>query len=217
MYVPPHFDERRSEVLQGLITNHPFGTLVTHGASGLDANHIPFELVAGDHGPSALRAHVARANPVWQDVKDGDEVLAIFGAGDAYVSPSSYPSKHEHHRQVPTWNYRVVHVHGRITVRDDVKFVRGVVGRLTRTHEAAMAVPWKMTDAPKDYLEALLLAIVGLEIAITRIVGKSKLSQNKDARDLRGAAEALHARGEQVIGDAMRDALAAKVGGRDDQ
>ncbi|WP_321815373.1 MULTISPECIES: FMN-binding negative transcriptional regulator [unclassified Paraburkholderia] len=211
MYVPAHFDESRPEVLHALIAQHPFGTLVTHGASGLDANHIPFELLANEGGPSTLgtlHAHVARANPLWQDVKDGDDVLAIFRAGDAYISPTWYPSKHETHRQVPTWNYVVVHAHGRIRIRDDEKFVRGVVARLTRTHEASEPKPWKMGDAPTDYLDTMLKAIVGLEIEITRLVGKRKLGQNKEARDIRGAAQALVARGEEAIGGVMLDHLA---------
>ncbi|MBN3855869.1 FMN-binding negative transcriptional regulator [Paraburkholderia sp. Ac-20340] len=211
MYVPAHFDESRPEVLHALIAQHPFGTLVTHGASGLDANHIPFELLANEGGPNTLgtlHAHVARANPLWQDVKDGDEVLAIFRAGDAYISPTWYPSKHETHRQVPTWNYVVVHAHGRIRIRDDEKFVRGVVARLTRTHEASEPKPWKMGDAPTDYLDTMLKAIVGLEIEITRLVGKRKLGQNKEARDIRGAAQALVARGEEAIGGVMLDHLA---------
>ncbi|HEV3427788.1 MAG TPA: FMN-binding negative transcriptional regulator [Paraburkholderia sp.] len=211
MYVPAHFDESRPEVLHALIAQHPFGTLVTHGASGLDANHIPFELLANEGAPGTfgtLHAHVARANPLWQDVKDGDEVLAIFRAGDAYISPTWYPSKHETHRQVPTWNYVVVHAHGRIRIRDDEKFVRGVVARLTRTHEAAEPQPWKMGDAPTDYLDTMLKAIVGLEIEITRLVGKRKLGQNKEARDIRGAGEALVARGEDTIGREMLDHLA---------
>ncbi|WP_322104458.1 FMN-binding negative transcriptional regulator [Paraburkholderia sp. J41] len=203
MYVPAHFDEPRKEVLHAQIAQHPFGTLVTHGESGLDANHIPFELAAdeGEHG--VLRAHVARANPVWQEVANGDDVLVIFRAGDAYISPNWYPSKHEAHKQVPTWNYIVVHAHGRIAIRDDERYVRGVVGRLTRTHEAALPQPWKMGDAPQEYLDAMLKAIVGIEIEITRLVGKSKLGQNKEARDIRGAGEALVARGEMPIGDAM--------------
>lgn len=211
MYVPAHFNESRKEVLHAQIVQHPFGTLVTHGAGGLDANHIPFELVAdeGEHG--MLRAHVARANPVWQDVANGDEVLVIFRAGDAYISPNWYPSKHEAHKQVPTWNYVVVHAHGRIAIRDDERYVRGVVGRLTRTHEAAMPQPWKMGDAPPDFLDTMLKAIVGIEIEITRLVGKSKLGQNKETRDIRGAGEALVARGESPIGDAMLAHLANKA------
>lgn len=202
MYVPPHFDEPRTEVLHDLIRQHPFGTLVTHGAGGLDANHIPFELLAGQGALGTLTAHVARANPVWREVRDGDEVMVIFRGGDAYISPNWYPSKHEFHRQVPTWNYRVVHAHGRITVRDDERTVRAVVARLTRTHEAAQPAPWKMGDSAPEFIDTLLQAIVGIEIGITRLAGKFKLSQNKDERDLRAAGEVLAAHGEP-IGDAM--------------
>lgn len=203
MYVPAHFDESRTEVLHELIRQHPFGMLVTHGAGGLDANHIPFELDTRQGAMGTLNAHVARANPVWQDVSDGDEVLVVFRAADAYVSPNWYPSKHEFHKQVPTWNYMVAHAYGRITVRDDERFVRGVVARLTRTHEASQPDPWKMTDSAKDYIDSRLREIVGLEIAITRLVGKCKLSQNRESRDMRNAGEMLKAQGNPVIGEAM--------------
>ena len=203
MYVPADFNEPNPDALRELIVQHPFGSLITRGKNGLDANHIPFELMPDDGGLGELHAHVARANPVWQDVADGDEVLVIFRAGDAYISPNWYPSKHVAHRQVPTWNYRVVHAHGRITVRDDEKFVRGVVARLTRTHEASQPVPWKMGDAPKDYIDRMLESIVGLQIEITRLVGKRKLGQNKAEADIRGAGEALVADGKLVIGEAM--------------
>ncbi|MDF3083715.1 FMN-binding negative transcriptional regulator [Burkholderia sola] len=203
MYVPADFNEPNPDVLRELIVQHPFGSLITHGKSGLDANHLPFELMPDDGGLGELHAHVARANPVWQDVADGDEVLVIFRAGDAYISPNGYPSKHVAHRQVPTWNYRVVHTYGRITVRDDEKFVRGVVARLTRTHEASQPVPWKMGDAPKDYIDTMLQSIVGLQIEITRFVGKRKLGQNKAEADIRGAGEALVADGKRAIGEAM--------------
>ncbi|MFO6378866.1 FMN-binding negative transcriptional regulator, partial [Pseudomonas aeruginosa] len=138
-----------------------------------------------------LEAHVARNNPVWSELRDGDEVLVVFRAGDAYISPQWYPSKQEHHRQVPTWNYRVVHAHGRVRIRDDERYVRGLVARLTRTHEATQETPWKMTDGPADYIDEMLRLIVGIEIEITRLVGKFKLSQNKEARDIRGASAAL--------------------------
>lgn len=203
MYIPAHFDEPRTEVLHTLIKENPFGILFTHGRSGMDANHIPFELKTAEGTCGVLHAHVARANPVWQDVADGDEVLVVFRAGDAYISPSWYPSKHEFHKQVPTWNYRVVHAYGRISIHDDERYVRGVVGRLTRTHEASQPKPWKMTDSPADYIDAMLKAIVGVEIEITRLVGKIKLGQNKDVRDIRGAGAALNERGENVVGDAM--------------
>nr|WP_175800029.1 FMN-binding negative transcriptional regulator [Burkholderia anthina] len=203
MYVPADFAESRPDVLRELIVQHPFGSLITHGKSGLDANHLPFELLPGDGGLGELHAHVSRANPVWQDVANGDEVLVIFRAGDAYISPTWYPSKHVAHRQVPTWNYVVVHAYGRITVRDDEKFVRGVVARLTRTHEASQPVPWKMGDAPQDYLDTMLQAIVGLQIEITRFVGKRKLGQNKSVDDIRGAGDGLIAEGNVAIGEAM--------------
>ncbi|MEX3845311.1 FMN-binding negative transcriptional regulator [Paraburkholderia sp. BR10882] len=211
MYVPAHFAENRQDVLHDCIAQHPFGTLVTQGKSGLDANHIPFELAAGEGELGVLRAHVARANPVWQDVANGDEVLVIFRAGDAYISPNWYPSKHEAHKQVPTWNYVVVHAHGRIKILDDERYVRGVIGRLTRTHEATQPKPWKMADAPKDYTDTLVKAIVGVEIEITRLVGKSKLSQNKEERDIRGAGDALKSSGESRIADAMLAAADAKA------
>ena len=214
MYVPPHFDEARTEVLHDLIRRHPFGTLVTHGAGGLDANHIPFELLPGQGALGTLSAHVARANPLWRELADGDEVLVVFRAGDAYISPNWYPSKHETHQQVPTWNYMVAHAHGRISIRDDERYVRGVVARLTRSHEAAQPVPWKMGDSAPEFIDALLQKIVGLEIEITRLSGKFKLSQNKELRDLRNAGETLAAQGEHAVGDAML-ALAAARGGQD--
>jgi transcriptional regulator len=203
MYVPAHFEESRPEALHELIRRHPLGMLVTQGADGLDANHLPVELDAQQGVMGRLTAHVARANPLWRQVADGAEVLVVFRAAEAYVSPNWYPSKHEFHRQVPTWNYMVVHAHGRITIRDDERFVRGVVARLTRTHEAAQPVPWKMADSDKAFIDTLLAAIVGVEIEITRLVGKSKLSQNKDAADIRGAGEALRESGATVLGDAM--------------
>jgi len=210
MYTPPHFEETRISELHHIVDHYPLGALVMNGPNGLDANHLPFELDpdTGEHGH--LLAHVARANPVWKEAKDGDEVLVIFRATDAYVSPNWYPSKHEFHRQVPTWNYQVVHVHGRIKIRDDEKFVRGVVGRLTRKHEARAeeAKPWKMADSTKEYIDSMLAAIVGIEIEITKMVGKSKLSQNREARDRINAAGELHRRNEPALASAMLNAVA---------
>jgi transcriptional regulator len=211
MYVPSHFDEPRLDVLYDLIENNAFGVLITHGQTGLDANHIPFELNRTQGQQGVLHCHVARKNPVWQDVASGDEVLVVFRAADAYISPQWYPSKHEFHKQVPSWNYLVAHAYGRVTVRDDERYVRGNVARLTRKHEASQPVPWKMTDAPEDYIEMMLKAIVGLEIEITRLVGKTKLSQNKEFRDIRGAGEALIAQGDKVVGEAMLAASSAKA------
>lgn len=204
MYTPPHFLESRDEELQRLLRAHPLGLLVFNGSEGLDANHLPFLLDAdrGEHG--VLLAHVARANPAWQQVADGDAVLVVFRGAQGYVSPNWYPSKHEHHRHVPTWNYEVVHAHGRIRIRDDASFVRGVVARLTREYEAREPRPWKMGDAPADYLADLVTKIVGLEVEVTRWEGKRKLSQNRDARDFDGVLEALDARGDAELASAMR-------------
>jgi transcriptional regulator len=205
MYLPKHYEETRKEELHRLIAEHPLGALVVHGPNGLDANHIPFEMHAeqGTHGH--LIAHVARANPVWQEIQDGSDVLVLFGGGEAYISPNWYPSKHEAHKQVPTWNYRVVHVHGKLRIRDDERFVRGVVARLTRRHEAGAGDPrpWKMTDSTPEFISEMLGKIVGMEVEITSIVGKWKLSQNKDERDRANAAAELEKRGEQLTSAAM--------------
>jgi transcriptional regulator len=206
MYLPDHFQQTDNEELSRTIAAFPLGALVVNGPSGLDANHVPF--LIDDSAPgNKLLAHVARANALWREAKDGDEALVIFRADDAYISPNWYSSKHESHRQVPTWNYRVVHVHGRLFIRDDERFVRGVVARLTRTHEGrtGSAKPWKMTDSSPDYINQMLANIVGIEIAITKMVGKWKLSQNKDERDRINAAEELRKRGYLEISSAMRD------------
>jgi len=212
MYLPEHFEETRVEELHRLITEYPLGTLVLKGPNGLDANHLPFELnpAVGPHGQ--LLAHVARANPVWKEVKNGDEALVIFRAANSYISPNWYPSKHEFHQQVPTWNYQAVHVHGKVTVRDDERFVRGVVARLTRTNEARTGAerPWKMTDSSKEYIDRMLSMIVGIEIEVTKIIGKWKLSQNKEERDRVNAAEELRKRGEQVVSAAMLGTVTGK-------
>lgn len=209
MYVPEHFSVPDIDSLYGLIRAQPLGMLITNGPDGLDANHLPFELEVGER--AVLHGHVARNNSVWQDVADDSEVLVVFRAGDAYISPNWFPSKHELHKQVPTWNYKVVHVHGRISIKDDERYVRGVVARLTRTHEASQAKPWKMTDSAPEYIDALLKAIVGVQVEITRVVGKYKLSQNKDKRDLDSAGRELVAKGETAIGSAMLDCAEQKT------
>ncbi|MHA3890907.1 FMN-binding negative transcriptional regulator [Acinetobacter sp. GXMZU3951] len=211
MYIPEDFKITEIEIMHELIQQHALGVLFSHGKSGLDANHLPFELMTEQSELGTLHNHVSRNNPIWQDIKDGDEVLIVFRAGDAYISPQWYPSKHEHHQQVPTWNYRAVHAYGTVKIRDDEKYVRGVVARLTRTHEATQAEPWKMSDAPKDYLEPMLKAIVGIEIEITQLQGKAKLGQNKEYRDVLGVANALTATGQHAIADAMHQVAASKT------
>lgn len=201
MYVPAHFEETRADELHRLIREYPLGILVTGHDGLLDANHLPFELELSAERP-LLRAHVARNNSVWQE-SDGEDVLVIFRGEHAYVSPNWYPSKHEAHRQVPTWNYQVVHVRGRLKVMDEERFVRGVVGRLTRTHEASEEKPWKMSDSTPEFISGMLANIVGIEVEISEIVGKAKLSQNKEDRDRLGAAEALGQRGNTALAEAM--------------
>jgi transcriptional regulator len=206
MYVPPFFSESSPEELRRIIREHPLGMLVTHAAAGLEANHLPFVLDEGRGASGTLLAHVARANPLWQDVRHGDSVLVLFRGAHGYISPSWYVSKQETHRHVPTWNYEVVHAHGRIRIHDDASFVRGMVARLTRQQEAGMPVPWKMSDAPADYLAEHLAHIVGLEIEITRLEGKRKLSQNREPRDFDSTVDALEERGDRELAEAMRRA-----------
>jgi transcriptional regulator len=202
MYNPPHFKITDTAELHRIIDSYPLGTLVTQ-FDGLDANHLPFEFdpKRGEFG--TLTAHVARANPLCQVAAQGGEVMVIFRGAEGYISPNWYPSKHETHRLVPTWNYEVVHAHGAIKLLDDEKFVRGVVARLTREHEATEAKPWKMGDSSPEYINGMLAAIVGLEITITRLEGKAKLSQNRELRDRQGAVK--------VLQDKEREALAASM------
>lgn len=224
MYNPSHFQVTETSSLHALMEAHPLGMLVTHSDQGLDANHLPFLLhrpaaahaqdTAGTpeqgHTPLHLWAHVARANPLVQQLVDGQPVLVVFRAEEAYISPNWFPSKHATHQQVPTWNYRVVHAHGRIRLRDDEAFVRGVVARLTRMHEqqvqAALPHPagaWKMGDAEPAYLQRMLQAIVGIEVEVARLEGKFKLSQNRVPEDRAGAAAALQALGQTAMAGHM--------------
>ena len=203
MYNPAHFAVTAPEALHRIIREHPLGILVTSTGDGLDANHIPFEYDPTVGPLGLLSAHVARANPVWQQCAAGAQVMVIFRGNENYISPNWYPSKHETHRLVPTWNYEVVHAHGRLTVQDDDKFTRGVVARLTRTHEAQEAKPWKMGDSAPDYIDGMIKAIVGIQVTIERLEGKSKLSQNREPRDVLGAVDALRQRGISALAQAM--------------
>ncbi len=187
MYTPKHFVESRVESLHGLIRAYSFATLVTRAADGLTANHLPFELVG-----EVLHGHVARGNELAR--LDGAEVLLVFQGPDGYISPNWYPSKHETGREVPTWNYAVVHVHGRLRVIDDATWLRRLLETLTDHHEAGQPQPWKISDAPDDHIETSLRAIVGLEVSIDRIEGKFKLSQNHPARNRAGVIAGLRER-----------------------
>jgi transcriptional regulator len=199
MYMPAYFKETRSELLHALMHDYPFATVIMHGDAGLAANHLPLELV-GD----TLHGHVARGNELAR--ADGAEVLVIFRGPDGYVSPNWYPSKHETGREVPTWNYGVVHVHGHLRVIEDAVWLRQLLERLTDRHEAGQPKPWHVSDAPADHIEKMLGAIAGLEIAIDRIEGKFKLSQNHPAANRAGVVDGLRQRdahGDDALADLM--------------
>ncbi|OWW20848.1 FMN-binding negative transcriptional regulator [Noviherbaspirillum denitrificans] len=198
MYIPRQFDEQRPEVLQALMRAHPLGTLVTLAASGLNANHVPFEFdaEAGEHG--TLRAHIARANPLWTDFASDVEALVVFQGAQCYISPGWYPTKQEDGRAVPTYNYMTVHAYGPLRIIQDAQWIRAQLERLSARQEAGQAQPWKISDAPPEYIEKMLGAIVGIEIPVTRIAGKWKVSQNQPAVNREGVARALRAQGGDV-------------------
>ncbi len=203
MYRPPHFVEDRLDRLHATVDANPLGLLVTVGIDGLVANPIPF-LVDPAAGPlGTLHAHVARNNPVWREPLAVPEVLVVFQGPDGYVSPNWYPSKAETHRTVPTWNYLVVQAHGPLVVHDDVKWLRAQAGRLTRKMERDQPTPWRMADAPRDYTDEQLGQIVGIEIPISRISGKAKLSQNRIDADRDGAETGLRESGHTDLADLM--------------
>jgi transcriptional regulator len=196
MYTPSHFSETRAEPLRQLLRDHPLGLLVTHGPQGLDANPLPFLFDEAPGTPGVLTAHVARANPVWREAA-GSEALAVFQGPQAYVSPNWYPSKAENGKAVPTWNYIVVQARGQLVVRDDMDWLRRFVTRLTERHEATQAAPWQVGDAPADYLDAMLRGIVGLEIPLTSLSGKWKMSQNHPAANRAGVSRGLREQGDE--------------------
>jgi transcriptional regulator len=195
VYVPEHFSETRMDVLQAFIERHAFATLVAVTGEGLTANHLPLTSRLHPDATGKLRGHIARANPLWRELKDGASVLAIFDGAHSYVSPTWYPSKREHGKVVPTWNYATVHVSGNIRFIEDARWLLQLVTSLTDMHETSRAERWQVSDAPGDYIEAMLRAIVGLEIEVTRVVGKFKGSQNRSLADRTGVAAALRAEG----------------------
>jgi len=197
MYLPKHFEETRVEVMHALMAAHPLGLLVSTGAGGLQANSIPFMVDATPAPNGKLIAHVARANPLWREA-DGAPVLVVFQGPQAYVSPSGYASKAEHGKVVPTWNYVMVQARGRLRAIDDAAYLHALVSRLTATHEAGRDTPWAVDDAPRDYIDATLKAIVGLEIEIEALAGKWKVSQNRPAADRAGVVEGLRGGGESA-------------------
>lgn len=202
MYQPAHFVETRTEILHALVREYPLATLVTMGSDGLDANHIPLVLDPDPAPNGTLRGHVARANPVWREFSDAVDALAVFHGADAYISPSWYAAKQEHGRVVPTWNYAVVHATGPLRVVDDAEWLRGLVERLTRQLESPRSQPWHVNDAPAEYIDAQLHAVIGIEIPIRKLTGKWKASQNRPAADREGVVAGL---GEHPMAHLVRD------------
>ncbi len=194
MYLSSHFEETRPALLHALLRAHPLGLLVTTDAQGAPVvDPIPFMLVP-ERGPlGTLVGHVARANPVWQQRPGAPEMLVVFQGPDGYISPNGYASKAEHGKVVPTWNYAVVQARGPLVVLDDAAAALALVTRLTLRHEATQPRPWAVSDAPDDYIASMLRAIVCIEIPLSALVGKYKLSQNRSSADRAGLVAALQA------------------------
>lgn len=209
MYIPNHFKETRPDVLGAFIRAHPFATLVSSGDAGLIGTHLPL-IWSPDPAPhGTLRGHIARPNPHAKAAAGAGETIAIFHGAQAYVSPNWYPSKHEHGKVVPTWNYVAVHAYGPLTIIDDADWLRRLVTELTDLHESFAPMPWRVTDAPADFVDQMLKGIVGIEIPLRRLEGKWKLSQNRPAPDRAGTIEGLEGRGDpasQAVAAAMRRA-----------
>ena len=197
MYVPAHSREERDAVLRDAIRRIGFATLVTQTGTDIEANHLPL-LLEGD----VLSGHFARANPVWKTLKP--EALAIFLGPHFYVSPNWYPTKHETGKAVPTWNYIAVHARGALTLHQEPEWLRAHVGKLSESHEGGEPNPWKVSDAPGDYIDGLLRAIVGFELKITSLEGKWKLSQNRQPADIEGVRDALVRQGRDDLAALMK-------------
>lgn len=192
MYLPEHFKEENPQALRELMQRFPLAAIIAAKDDGeLEVNHIPLALEASAGGLGVLRGHIAKANPLAALLAQPQPAYVIFQADQAYVSPSGYPSKQADHRAVPTWNYRAVHVKGLLKVIEDERHLRGVLARLTRQHEAQQPVPWKMGDAPEDFIRDQLSKIAAIEIEITSMTGKFKVSQNRTKPDAEGVAKAL--------------------------
>ncbi len=195
MYVPPDFEEERMDVLRELILQYPLATLVTKTTDSIVANHIPMQHLAEPAPYGVLRGHIARANTVWRETSADGDCLAIFQGPSAYVSPGYYPTKQETGKVVPTWNYAVVHARGPVRFVHDIDWLRSLVEKQTNHHEREQPVPWEVDDAPPQYTQAMLAAIVGVEIDIKGLIGKWKLSQNRQEKDIHGVLEGLRHNG----------------------
>ena len=193
MYSPAAFRQDDLAALHQQILDCRLATLVSQGPSGLQASHLPLLLEPGEGRFGTLYGHFARANPQWRDLADGAEALVVFQGPEAYISPSWYAAKAEHGKVVPTWNYIAVHAQGRADVFDDAERLLQLVSRLSARHEAGRAQPWAVSEAPRDYIDGMLRAIVGFALPIEHLQGKWKLGQNRSAADRAGVHAGLAA------------------------
>ncbi len=188
MYTPNHFIENDEAFIINLVSQNPFGTIVSMRDAELEATHLPFIMEN-----NKLIGHIARANPIAN--MDGQDCLVIFQGENTYISPNFYPTKHIHHKEVPTWNYSAIHFYGKIKIIENKDEILKIISELTNIHEQVFETPWKVSDAPNDYIEKLLNAIVGIEISIEKTIAKSKLSQNKSEENKKGVIAGLEAMG----------------------
>jgi len=203
MYIPNHFKETDQEKLKQYMHDYSFGLLVIADDEGIEANHVPFYLSSGASGSLGhLQCHLARNNPVWQRIQGGARILAVFQGPDAYISPSWYPTKAETGRVVPTWNYLAVHAQGSAQIIQDPSWLKHHLHQLTDQHESEMAVPWSVDDAPTDFIDRMMQAIVGVEIKIETLTGKLKASQNQPEKNRVGVKAGLEV-GEGAQNGAM--------------
>lgn len=212
MYLPKHFEQQDLESLTSLLKTYPLGTLVTQHEGVLEANHIPFLIEGPLAAGGKLIGHVAKGNPVWKHDVTTQETLVIFQGPESYITPNWYPSKQVHHQVVPTYNYAVVHVYGQLSVTHDEAVKRRIVGDLTASMEKMRESTWQVSDAPAEYIEKMLNAIVGIELTITRIQAKWKVSQNRDAADREGVAHGLSGPGSTERDHRMRGVVLSGKG-----
>ncbi len=214
MYIPRQFEEPRVDVIHVLIRARPLATLVTLSSGGLNANHIPLQLSESPAPFGTLRGHVARANPILCDLTNNTESLAVFHGPNAYITPSWYATKKETGKVVPTWNYAVVHAYGFLRVVDDAAWLRAQLEDLTAHNEASFSEPWTVSDAPQEYIETMMTAIVGIEMVITRLSGKWKVSQNQPVQNQAGVVAGL---GASSLPDALAMAALVEAGANKDR
>jgi transcriptional regulator len=207
MYLPPQFEQPDMAAMHELMRTRSLATLVTTGSDGLNANHIPLHLSATLESFGVLRGHVARSNPIWNELNSDVDALAIFHGPDAYISPSWYATKQAAGKVVPTWNYTVVHAYGRLRIIDDAVWVRTQLEALTAQHEAGLPDPWSMSDAPEDFTEKLLGAVVGIEMIITRLSGKWKVSQNQPLQNQHSVIQGLTANGQVAMAELVKTGI----------